>query len=152
MPWTMNDYTSSMKNLNETTRKKAIDIANSMINEGYKEDQAIPIAIDQAKEWYENADQEEVEHYKQYGKPTTRSAEGKKYSSNPERLEEGEEVVPHEDGLAVKSSHAERVSNIYDTKEEAVERAKEIAENKQTSLTVYKQDGSVHYKESYEEE
>jgi uncharacterized protein YdaT len=150
MPWTMSDYPSSMKNLNNTTKKKAIDIANSMIDEGYKEGQAIPIAIEQAKEWYENTDKAEAEHYKQHGKPTTRSAEGKKYSSNPERLEEGEEVVSHEDGWAVKSSNAKRASNIFDTKEEAIERAKEIAENKQTSITVYKQDGSVQYHKSYE--
>jgi uncharacterized protein YdaT len=51
MIWTLQDYPSSMKNLNEETRKKAIDIANSMVDEGYAESRAIPIAIEQAKEW-----------------------------------------------------------------------------------------------------
>jgi len=38
-----------MENLNDVTKKKAIDIANSMVGEGYDEGRAIPIAIDQAK-------------------------------------------------------------------------------------------------------
>lgn len=54
MPWNMKDYPSSLKNLNEDVRKKAIDIANAMVDEGYNESRAIPIATQQAKSWYEN--------------------------------------------------------------------------------------------------
>jgi len=49
MPWTLNDYPDSMKNLTNITRKKAIDIANAMTKEGYDDNRAIPIAIEQAK-------------------------------------------------------------------------------------------------------
>ncbi|MEC5424608.1 DUF2188 domain-containing protein [Virgibacillus sp. C22-A2] len=149
MPWTLNDYPSSMKNLNDITKKKAIDIANSMVDEGYEEGRAIPIAIEQAKEWSENASQEELDEYERSGKPTKRSAEGEKYENNPERLDEGEQVVAHEDGWAVKSSGAERPSNVFDKKDDAIERAREIAKNKGTSLTIYKQDGSVQDKKTY---
>lgn len=149
MPWTLDDYPVSMKNLEHTTKKKAIDIANSMIDDGYDEDQAIPIAIEQAKKWKENASQSEIDEYQKYGQPTTRSKEGKKYPSNPERLDEGEEVVPHADGWAVKSSGAKRASEVFTTKDEAIERGKEIAQNKGTSLTVYKQDGTIQKKHSY---
>ena len=55
MPWNMKDFPASMKNLDKLTRKKAIDIANALLDEGYPDSRAIPIAIDQAKEWYENA-------------------------------------------------------------------------------------------------
>lgn len=151
MPWTTDDYPASMKNLETVIRKKAIDIANSMLDEGYSEDQAIPIAIDQAKEWHENAEKDEIEHYRNYGKPSTRSKEGKKYSSNPERLDEGELVIAHEDGWAVKSSGADRVSETFDSKDDAVERGKEIAANKGTSLTVHKHDGTIQYKKDYKE-
>lgn len=49
MPWDTQDYPSSLKNLDTAVKKKAIDIANSMIDEGYDEGQAIPIATEQAK-------------------------------------------------------------------------------------------------------
>lgn len=149
MPWTLNDYPPSMKNMEHTTKKKAIDIANSMIDDGYDENRAIPIAIEQAKKWHENASQSEIEKYKQSGKPTSRSKEGKKYPSHPERLDEGEEVVAHDDGWAVKSSGAKRVNEVFSTKEKAIERGKEIAKNKGTSLTIYKLDGNIQEKYSY---
>ncbi|MGJ9459494.1 DUF2188 domain-containing protein [Oceanobacillus sp. CF4.6] len=149
MPWTLNDYPTSMKNLNEVKKKKAIDIANAMVDEGYEEGRAIPIAIEQAKEWHENASKDEIDDYRKHGKPTKRSKEGKKYDSNPERMEEGEEVVIHEDGWAVKSSGSERASEVFDNKEEAIKRAREIAENKGTSLSIYKQDGSVQDEQSF---
>lgn len=38
MPWTMNDYPQTWKHLDELERKKAIDIANAMLKDGYKEE------------------------------------------------------------------------------------------------------------------
>lgn len=55
MPWNMKDYPPAMKNLEELTRKKAIDIGNALLAEGNPDDRAIPIAIKQAKEWSEDA-------------------------------------------------------------------------------------------------
>ncbi|WP_010529303.1 DUF2188 domain-containing protein [Lentibacillus jeotgali] len=149
MTWTMNDYPSSMKNLNYTTRKKAIDIANSMVDEGYDEGRAIPIAMEQAREWAQNASKDELYQYKDSGSPTQRSEEGKKYDDNPERLEEGEHVILHENGWAVRSSEAERPSHVYENKDDAVKRAREIARNKGTYLTVHKQDGAIQDRQSY---
>ncbi len=57
MPWTKNDYPDSMKNLDKKVRDKAIDIANALLEEGYEEGRAIPIAIDKAKEWADNHDE-----------------------------------------------------------------------------------------------
>ncbi len=51
MPWSMKDYPQSLKNLEEPVKKKAIEIANAMVDEGYEEGRAIPIATSQAKEW-----------------------------------------------------------------------------------------------------
>ncbi|MFC2947878.1 DUF2188 domain-containing protein [Virgibacillus sediminis] len=151
MPWTMNDYPSSMKNLNSITKKKAIDIANSMIDEGYEEGRAIPIAIEQAKEWHSNASGEELEEYKRHGKPAERSSEGKRHDNNPERLEEGEQVISHEDGWAVQSADAKKPDKVFSDKQEAVKRARDIAKNKGTSLTVYKYDGSIQETKSYKD-
>ncbi|GAB3790945.1 DUF2188 domain-containing protein [Virgibacillus kimchii] len=143
MPWTLNDYPSSMKNLNEAAKKKAIDIANSMVDEGYDEGRAIPIAIEQAKEWRENASKSEIEEYKKSGKPTKRSETGKNHENNPERLEEAQHVVAHGDGWAVQSSNAKKPSKVYKNKQDAVDRAKEVAKNKGTSLKVFKKDGTL---------
>lgn len=59
MPWDTTDYPASFKNLETAVRKKAIDIANAMIEDGYKEGQAIPIATEQAKKWYDSASEHE---------------------------------------------------------------------------------------------
>ena len=63
MPWNMTDYPPSMKNLEELVRKKAIAIGNALLSDGYPDDRAIPIAIKQAKEWYENADKSEKKEF-----------------------------------------------------------------------------------------
>src|SRR5699024_11395546 len=99
-------------------KKKAIDIDNAMIEEGYEEEGAIPIAKEQRKEWRENASKNEVNHYEKSGKPTERSAKDKRYENNPERLEEGEHVEAQDNGWAVKSSGAKRASDIYEKKED----------------------------------
>ncbi|CAH0270948.1 hypothetical protein SRABI80_03467 [Peribacillus frigoritolerans] len=49
MPWNKNDYPNSMKNLDKDVREKAIEIANALLDEGYEDGKAIPIAIDRAK-------------------------------------------------------------------------------------------------------
>lgn len=49
MPWTMEDYPQSWKNFEELERKKAIDIGNAMLKDGYKESDVIPIATNQAE-------------------------------------------------------------------------------------------------------
>lgn len=54
MPWTWQRYPDSMKNLPVRVRHKAIEVANALIEDGYDEGRAIPIAIAQAKEWVEN--------------------------------------------------------------------------------------------------
>jgi uncharacterized protein YdaT len=43
-----------MKNLPVRVRHKAIEVANALLEDGYEESRAIPIAISQAKEWNEN--------------------------------------------------------------------------------------------------
>src|SRR5699024_1582150 len=50
MPCTINDYPSSLKNLQHSAKKKAIDIANRHTDEGHGEERAIPIATKQAEE------------------------------------------------------------------------------------------------------
>lgn len=51
MPWSKDDYPDSMKGLDPQVRDKAIDIANTLVeDENYDEGRAIAIAQSQAKE------------------------------------------------------------------------------------------------------
>ncbi|WJE16541.1 DUF2188 domain-containing protein [Halobacillus sp. ACCC02827] len=152
MPWDTNDYPSSLKNLDTPVRKKAIDIANAMIEEGYKENQAIPIATEQAKEWYENAEEKEINRVTQMSDENLKNRDDdvkNSTKSRPELLHKGEHVMVHEDGWAVKAEGAKQVSNVFDTKEKAIKRAEEIAENKQTSVIIHKKDGSIQDRKEF---
>ncbi|WLR56742.1 hypothetical protein LC048_07640 [Mesobacillus subterraneus] len=55
MSWSKNEYPASMKNLEPEGSEKAIEIANTLVQEEHYEDgKAIPIAIDKAREYIEN--------------------------------------------------------------------------------------------------
>ncbi|MEC3607302.1 DUF2188 domain-containing protein [Bacillus glycinifermentans] len=140
MPWTMEDYPASLKNLDKPVRKKAIEIANAMIDEGYEESRAIPIATSQAKEWAENRSEREINAFLENGHETTRDG------GDSNLAEKCEHVVKHEKGWAVKAEDAKRASDVKETKAEAVKRAKEIARNKGSSVIVHQKDGSVQKK------
>lgn len=51
MPWTAEYYPTSMTNLPDPVRHKAIDIANALLEQGMAEGKAIRIGIAKAKEW-----------------------------------------------------------------------------------------------------
>jgi len=51
MPWSETYYPVSMKNMNPEVRRKAIEIANALLEAGRPEGQAIRIAISRAKQW-----------------------------------------------------------------------------------------------------
>ena len=51
MPWTELRYPVSMRNLPAGLRRKAIAIANALLEEGYEDGRAIRIAIAQSRRW-----------------------------------------------------------------------------------------------------
>jgi uncharacterized protein YdaT len=54
MAFNKTNYPDSMKNLTSEVRDKAIEIANALLEQGYEDGRAIPIAIDTAEEWAKN--------------------------------------------------------------------------------------------------
>lgn len=54
MPWTDKDYPQSLKNFMAPVRRKAIDIANAILEQDKDEGRAIAIATAQAEEWAKN--------------------------------------------------------------------------------------------------
>ncbi len=51
MPWNSTYYPTSMKDLPQVLRAKAIEIANALLEEGMDEGKAIRVAIAKAREW-----------------------------------------------------------------------------------------------------
>ncbi|MEC2184533.1 DUF2188 domain-containing protein [Bacillus spizizenii] len=145
MPWSMKDYPASLKNLEKPVQKKAIEIANAMIDEGYEDGRAIPIATSKAKEWAENASKEEIDDFLKHDDETERG-EDSSSGNGPELMDKAEHVIKHKNGWAVKAEGAKRVSEIKDTKKDAIERAKEIAAHKGSEVIVHLADGSVQRK------
>lgn len=141
MPWDMKDYPQSMKNLPELVRKKAIDIANALIEDGYSDDRAIPIATSQAKKWYEDASKEEKKEFENEDNPQKDDPHSS--NSNEDLIDNPVEVIYKDDEWKVRTVGAERAAYTFSTKEEAVERAKEMAENKESKLSIYKKDGTL---------
>lgn len=140
MPWNMKDYPASLKNFEPLLRKKIIDIANALIASGYADDEAIPIATSQGKEWFENATEVELKSLRSEPNPK-KDDEHDTSSANPELLDEDVEVYFENDQWTVKTKKAERAADTFATKAEAVERAEEIAANKETEVIQYTKDG-----------
>lgn len=131
MPYTKSDYPETMKNLNNKVRIKAIDILNAMLAEGYDEENAIPISIKQAKEWMEDATEEEV------NKLSDKDLEKDDEKSDAARLQDADVRVSYhkkEGKWAVKSVGSKQVDSYHDQKKEAVKRANEITENRESQL------------------
>lgn len=141
MPWNEKDYPNSMKNLESITRRKAIDILNAMLKEGYKEENAIPIAISQAKEWAEDASAEEKKSLKK--KDITKHKNDPKNTSS--RLQDRDVEVKYDHGKEewiVITEGAKRADSKHSTKKEAEKRAKEIADNKGVKVKSHKKSES----------
>lgn len=136
MPWTMDDYPKSWKNFDELESKKAIDIGNAMLKDGYKERDVIPIATQQAENWYKDASKEELDELK--NKHITQHQ--KDQSANPKLNDENIHVYYEDNEWKVKTEDAKQASDTFDQKQDAVKRANEIADNKGTKVIEHKKD------------
>ncbi|MBM7712309.1 DUF2188 domain-containing protein [Enterococcus xiangfangensis] len=148
MPWNMNDYPASMKNLDPLIRKKAIYIGNALLHDGYPDERAIPIAISQAEKWFNEASAEEKKDFRKAAAPQKDDLHTQ--NKNAEKLLAATVKVQYEEpNWQVISEGASQASDLCATKEEAVARAKEIAKNKAVSLKIYKQDGHLQETHDY---
>ncbi len=136
MPWTEKDYPDSLKNFDEITRRKAIDIANAMVADGYEEDRAIPIATARAKEWAADADSAEKKALRDKDITQHEAGDGAEH-------QDADVIVSYredEEKWGVKSRGAERADSLHDTKREAEKRAQEMAEYRDGSVVSEKKD------------
>lgn len=147
MPWDTKDYPDSMKNLKPLIRKKAIDIANALEEDGYSEDRLIPIAQSQAKKWYEDASDKEKKEFKKENPP--KKTDKHEESSNPDLIDNDVEVLYEDDVWKVWTKGAKRPDQTFDHKDKAIEHAQKVAKNKKSSLFIYKQNGNLQDKRNF---
>ena len=137
MPYTMNDYPDSLKNMENLERRKAIDIINALLEEGYDDNRAIPIGTEQAQDWYKDATDEELKELEY--KDITRHEDDPDVQGG--RIADNDvEVLYEDDEWKVQTKGAKRPGSTYETKDEAVKRAKEIAINRGAEVITYKKD------------
>lgn len=58
-------------------------------------------------------------------------------------------VVPHANGWAVKSAGAERATKVVPTQREAIDIARQIAQNQQSEMLIHRTNGQIREKNSY---
>jgi len=58
-------------------------------------------------------------------------------------------VAPSGDKWSVRRSGASRASGIYNTQQEAIDRARDIARNQQTELYIHGRDGRIRERNSF---
>lgn len=134
MSWTMEDYPQSWKNFDELERKKAIDIGNAMLKDGYEEENVIPIATKQAESWYRDASDSELQELK--NKKITKHKRDD--SANPKLNKKDVHVYYEDDEWKVKSDGAKQASDTFLKKEDAMKRARNIADNRETEIIEHK--------------
>jgi uncharacterized protein YdaT len=137
MPWTNKDFPDSMKNLPQEVRRKAIEIANALLEETkMNEGIAIATAISRAKDWAANRGKETQG---KVGRPTDVKEHG-----------EDRYVIPyHEREWAIKNEGSKKVEKVFGNKKEAVQQARQEARKANASLTIQKRDGRVQQRISY---
>lgn len=58
-------------------------------------------------------------------------------------------VVPHDGNWAVKGAGNSKATSVYPTQAEAIERAREIAQNQKSELLIHGENGRIREKNSY---
>lgn len=147
MPWNLKNYPDRFKNLALPVRKKAIEIANSLLDSDYPEGQAIPIAIQQAKNWAEGASPKEIQAAKYGSRP--KKSDSHEEAADPDLLDQDVLVSFDADKnqWQVRTEGADQASHSYASKKEALGRANEIASNKRSQVVSYtKQDQKENWR------
>lgn len=103
-------------------RHKAIEIANNLIDEGFKMPIAVNLAAAKVSKWAGIGTPEPSQH-----------------------------VVPHPNGWAVMRLDASKPTVVTEVKQDAIDRAREIAKNQKTVLIIHTQDGREQSRHDYRE-
>ncbi|ETT44809.1 DUF2188 domain-containing protein [Paenibacillus sp. FSL R5-0490] len=150
MPWNKQDYPVSMKNLEPRVRHKAIEIANALLDDGYEEGRSIAIATAKAEEWDENHPAPENSKSDSTSSSDNsnrnKSSSGERRHSEPvssSKSHDNIHVVPTDSGWAIKEEGKSTYLSTFDTKAEAVDKAKELSSKQNIRAIIHNQDGQI---------
>ena len=115
-------YPTSMQYMDTPIRDKAFDIFNALLDEGYDDGQAIPIAIAQAMKWAQ----------------VNRNGHDSRSSGQCVH------VVPHPDGWAVRRADAQRSNFVFKRMGDAKTKALEIGKREQVGVVLHDEYGEVY--------
>jgi uncharacterized protein YdaT len=115
---TEQDFPPQMAHLPPEVRERALKLLQDLVEEGYPEVQAIPLAIRRVTA---NQETERSGH--------VADTEAEKY------------ITPHEEGWAVVSATGEHQTSVYRTKEEALAKALELAAKEHAKVHVIDDQG-----------
>jgi len=115
-------YPTSMRYMDAPVRDKAFDIFNALLDEGYDDNQAIPIAIAQAKKW----------------------AQVSRHGLNAQASGPCVHVVPHPHGWAVRRADAQKSNFVFKKMADAKTKALEIGKREQVGVVLHDEYGEVH--------
>lgn len=133
MPYTKDNYPNTMKNLNEEVRNKAIDILNRLLEDkNMDESIAIPTSISRAKDWAAN-----------------RGIDFKKTETDKKKHGNDLYVMPRENEWIIKKEKSERASFTFSNKNDAIDKATEIAKDNNINVTIYSKDGKIQNRKSF---
>lgn len=113
MPWTINNFPAST-GLSTLAIYKALEISNSLVKDGYQDDDAIQIGIDQAKKWEKELDPDETYH-----------------------------LEPYQGDWILKSESEPQPLFHFDTKDEAMNKIQNMLKDKSIKLVVHTKDGQI---------
>lgn len=121
MPWSKENYPNTFKNFDSEVKNKAIEIANALLDDGYEESRAIPIAAKQAQQWAENSKENNIKRH----------------------------IIPTENGWGIKKENGDRLIETFEKKENAKKRGREIARNQNATLVIHDKEGKISEQVSY---
>ena len=58
-------------------------------------------------------------------------------------------VVPHKDGWAVKGAGNQRATSVHTTQAEAIQEAKQIAQNQRSEMLIHGRNGQIRERNTY---
>ncbi|MFQ4134852.1 DUF2188 domain-containing protein [Nodosilinea sp. PGN35] len=137
MPWSYDDYPTSMKNLTAEVRRKAIDIANALLDDGYGDGRAIAIATAQAEKWAKRRG-------KQIAKKNTGGTTGQAVAAASDK-DDSEPIhvfADPDDAGWVATQGNKRVAQ-GSTKADVVDKARAKAKAQKTELCIHNQQGDL---------
>lgn len=142
MPWTDKDYPASMKNLTDEVRRKAIEIANALLDEGYEEGRSIAIATAQAEKWAKHRD-------KPIRKEDTAGDTGHAVAKGSDESDHAIHVIPdpNREGW-IAQQDMKQLARGQD-KDDVLNKARDKAKSRHTELCIHNEQGKVTNEEDY---